>query len=442
MADAYLKIYQLVVAGRGPRGAFRPYLYQTVRTVAVDQLRSRERAVGELDQALELVEAGPDDEARFDFDAVRQAFAALDERWQAALWYTEVEGLPPRKAAPLLGLSANATAVLAKRAREGLRSAWVEAHANNELAEAECRGVLAQLQRYQRGKLAAGARREVEAHLADCVSCTAVAADFSEMNRRLGLILGGAILGGVGLGPLLAQFGLGSGTAYAAALAGGAVKTLAAGTAGSAGSTAAVSGAGAASASIGGAAAAAAGATGAATLGASVGAGAALIGTFSAATVTVGAVVLTASAALTPAATPPDAAFSTASAEHLVSAEYAAPTAQPNRRGGAEPAESDRNARQGRQDGQDQRDHRDGQDRQDQRDRKLEKQVNSNADQHRREPKPEKPLSKPEVKDPKAEKPHPRPHDSSTGQKKPKSAPSPPSTDRGNGSTRDPRRAS
>ncbi|NED91387.1 sigma-70 family RNA polymerase sigma factor, partial [Streptomyces sp. SID11233] len=59
--------------------------------------------------------------------AVR-AFRSLPERWQAVLWHTEVENESPSEIAVLFGLDANGTRVLASRAREGLKQAYLQAH--------------------------------------------------------------------------------------------------------------------------------------------------------------------------------------------------------------------------------------------------------------------------------------------------------------------------
>lgn len=185
VSEAYLKIFELVRDGRGPRGAFRPYLYTVIRSVAADRLRSPEQASADLDQIPDLTEAGPWEDNAFDLNAAARAFESLNERWQAVLWYTEVEGMPPREAAALLGLSANGVSALAGRAREALQSAWVEAHVNRELAAAECGSTLEQLQRYQRGKLTARASREVAAHLDGCTSCAAAARECRALNDQL-----------------------------------------------------------------------------------------------------------------------------------------------------------------------------------------------------------------------------------------------------------------
>ena len=52
---------------------------------------------------------------------IADAFASLPERGETVLWHTEIEGARPAEVASLLGLTANGVAVLAYRAREGLR---------------------------------------------------------------------------------------------------------------------------------------------------------------------------------------------------------------------------------------------------------------------------------------------------------------------------------
>ncbi|WP_053387199.1 sigma-70 family RNA polymerase sigma factor [Leucobacter japonicus] len=196
VSEAYLRIMELTLDGRGPRGSFRPYLYRTIQSIAVDHWRRPEDAAENLDVIPDLTEAGPWEDGAFDRNAAARAFASLSERWQSVLWYTEVEGLPPREAAKLIGISPNGVSALAKRAREALQSAWVDEHINRELAEAACQSTLSHLQRYQRGKLTAALSREVEAHLDTCDACAGAAAELSGLNRQLALVLAGAVLGG------------------------------------------------------------------------------------------------------------------------------------------------------------------------------------------------------------------------------------------------------
>lgn len=209
VAGAYLKIFELVREGRGPTGAFRPYLYRVISSLAADAFRSPEHAVADLEAIPALSGAGPWEDEAFDRDAAARAFAALPERWRTVLWYTVVEGLPPREVAPMLGLSANGVSALAARAREGLQAAWVESHADMEVADVACRTVRQRLQSYRRGRLTAKRRREVAAHLGSCEACAAVDAEFQALNSQLALVLSVVVLG------------VGSAAAFASALAAG-----------------------------------------------------------------------------------------------------------------------------------------------------------------------------------------------------------------------------
>ena len=130
--------------------------------------------------------------------------------------------------ARILGLTPNGVSALAKRVREALRSAWVEAHVSRELRDAECRTTLGHLQRYQRGKLTAAASRQVEAHLDSCESCTRVAAEYTVLNRQLALVLVGILLGG---GTAYGFLG-GAGAAAPAMAAGSAEQSAGAGASG------------------------------------------------------------------------------------------------------------------------------------------------------------------------------------------------------------------
>ncbi len=207
VSDAYLKIFELVRDGRGPTGAFRPYLYKVISSVAADTYRSPEHSNSDLTEVPDLTEAGPWEDGAFDINAAARAFESLPERWQAALWYSEVEGLAPRQIAPILGMSANAVSALSARAKEGLQSAWVETHINMQLADEACGTTRSHLQRYQLGKLTSRRSREVAAHLETCDSCAAAAAEFKILNKQLALVLATIFLGGAPAAALLKSLG-------------------------------------------------------------------------------------------------------------------------------------------------------------------------------------------------------------------------------------------
>lgn len=247
VSESYLKILELVQNGRGPTGAFRPYLYRVIRTIAADTYLPNEDSTDSLEEIPNLTEAGPWEDGAFDRTSAAKAFAGLNERWQSVLWYTVVEGLPPREVAKLLGMSANAVSALALRAREALQSGWVEAHVDLALADAACRFTLERLQRHQRGKLTSSVKREVEEHLDECDTCPKAAAEFSTLNRQLALVLASLFVGGGTATALLGGFGQAAPAVAASGAAGGTF-----GSAGSAGTGASVAGPTGGSSSSGG----------------------------------------------------------------------------------------------------------------------------------------------------------------------------------------------
>ncbi len=199
VSEAYAVILGAIRRGGGPTGdAFRSYLYTTVRNLARRWGSGRhEIAVEELPE-----EAGDDDDAvvleqlgALDRGLVRAAFDHLPERWREILWYTEVEGMSPAAAAPLLGLSANATAALSCRAREGLRQAWLQMHVADSPHEGECGWALAHIGEHSRDGLGKRAGARIDAHLAACRPCRDVALEVGQVSRQLARILLPAALG-------------------------------------------------------------------------------------------------------------------------------------------------------------------------------------------------------------------------------------------------------
>ena len=225
VSNAYLKIFEKVCEGQGPTGAFRPYLYKVIQSIAADSYRTPEHAVSDLEEIAGFNEVGPWNDNAFDLNAAAEAFKTLPTRWQQVLWYLEVEGLAPREVAAMLGMSANSVSALGVRAREGLQSAWVEAHVNMQVADMQCKTTLENLQRFQRGKLTAKLSRDVAAHLDVCDTCQSTSAEFSSLNTQLALSLATGVLGVTAATGLLSQFGTLAGSAAAATASAAAVTT-------------------------------------------------------------------------------------------------------------------------------------------------------------------------------------------------------------------------
>ncbi|MFF8028158.1 sigma-70 family RNA polymerase sigma factor [Streptomyces sp. NPDC007896] len=257
-AEVFARMLQAVRRGHGPEHAVRAYLLTTVRRVAASWTKSakREQLVDDFavfaaqssrtsavsdDDTLDL---GADVRAMHEAEQsmAMQAFRSLPERWQAVLWHTEVEDESPSEVATLFGLDANGTRVLASRAREGLKQAYLQAHVSITLTmDEECARYADRLGAYARGGLRTRAERGLRKHLEECAKCRLAAGQIKEVASGIPAVVPVAVIGWFGA----------AGYAKAVALiAGGA----GAGAAGAAGAAAASGGSGGASAGGGAAA--------------------------------------------------------------------------------------------------------------------------------------------------------------------------------------------
>lgn len=172
VAETFTKVLATLRSGRGPLVAFRAYLHTTMRHVCYHQAR-RDRRI-EFTDDLSRYDAGvPFHDpalARLEQAYAARAFRELPPRWRAILWHTEVEGASPAEIAPRLGLSPNAVAVLAHRAREGLRRSYLQQHVA-EAEHPECRWAGDHLGSHVRGRLANRESARLRAHLAWCAEC-------------------------------------------------------------------------------------------------------------------------------------------------------------------------------------------------------------------------------------------------------------------------------
>lgn len=174
VAETFAKVFATLRAGRGPLVAFRAYLNTTLRHVCYHRARR--------DRRLEFT----DDLTRYDAgepfldpttDRLERAYAArafrqLPDRWRDVLWMTEVEGAGPAEIAPRLGLTPNAVAVLAHRAREGLRRLYLQQHVA-VADQPDCRWTGERLGGHVRGRLAPRDSSRLRGHLEWCAGCRA-----------------------------------------------------------------------------------------------------------------------------------------------------------------------------------------------------------------------------------------------------------------------------
>ncbi|MGW1468364.1 sigma-70 family RNA polymerase sigma factor [Streptomyces sp. NPDC002308] len=271
-AEVFTRTLQAVRGGKGPEEAVRAYLMTAVRHVAAAWTKSakREHLVDDFavfaagaartselsdDDTLDL---GADVRAMHEAEQsmALQAFRSLPERWQAVLWHTTVEEESPSEIAPLFGLSANATAVLAGRAREGLKQAYLQAHVSQALvAGGDCARYADRLGAYARGGLRMRAERGLRKHLDECAKCRVAAGELQQVNAGIPALLPVAVIGWFAAAYSLKAAGVVAGGTLGLAGAGAAAAATGTGTTATGTATGAATGA----ASAGGTAAGGAG---------------------------------------------------------------------------------------------------------------------------------------------------------------------------------------
>ncbi|MEU8473242.1 sigma-70 family RNA polymerase sigma factor [Streptomyces sp. NPDC029006] len=248
-AEVFARMLQAVRGGSGPEHAVRAYLLTSVRRVAAHWTRSarREQLVDDFavfaQQAARAtavpgdgtVALGADVRALHEAEQsmAMRAFRSLPERWQAVLWHTEVEDESPSEVAVLFGLDANGTRVLASRAREGLKQAYLQAHVSDALAQdEECARYADQLGTYARRKLRVRAERGLRTHLAECARCRLAAAQIEEVAGGIPGVVPVAVIGWFGAAGYAKAFGVVAGSAGAGAAGAAAAATGSSGGAG------------------------------------------------------------------------------------------------------------------------------------------------------------------------------------------------------------------
>ncbi|NUT38024.1 MAG: sigma-70 family RNA polymerase sigma factor [Hamadaea sp.] len=195
-AEAFARVLATLRGGGGPQTAFRPYLLTAVRNAFYDRVR-RSQKVEPTDTIEEYERPEPYEDpsiAALERSYAARAFARLPERWRAVLWHTEVEGESPTQIAPLFGLTANAVAVLAFRARERLRQGYLAEHITLT-GSPRCHWTGEHLPGYVRAGLAGRERTKVEDHLAECAECRRLHRELTEANVGLRAVLAPLVLG-------------------------------------------------------------------------------------------------------------------------------------------------------------------------------------------------------------------------------------------------------
>ncbi|MFW7414695.1 sigma-70 family RNA polymerase sigma factor [Demequina sp. SO4-18] len=245
VSEAFARVLRALQRGDGPDLAFRAYLFTIVRRTGMDiidkGIRTKPRDDMSPYESTIGYGASSDEPTLegFEHGMVAHAYTSLPERWQAVLWYTEVEKKSPREIAPLLGLSANGVAALAYRAREALRQAYLQQHLGTS-EDTACLEANTQLGAFVRGGLSNREQARVNAHVSVCERCTALVTELEDVNRGMRGIIAPLFMGVLGAGALEGGLPIGGALGSQAA---GTVGTTGAGGAGAAGAGATTTGA-------------------------------------------------------------------------------------------------------------------------------------------------------------------------------------------------------
>lgn len=183
-SESFLAVYQqITVAGNGPSSAFRAYLFTTMRNTAIRWAKEG----NSYDTVAEIERIDPRDglsvlEEDVSSAELLAAFQALPERWQRALWLSEVENVPRPQIAEEFGIRPNAVSQLLGRARAGLSYHWLLEQVPPALRDDRAHAARL-LPKYLTDPESVSA--EVEAHLPSCTVCSDLHADLRVAATRM-----------------------------------------------------------------------------------------------------------------------------------------------------------------------------------------------------------------------------------------------------------------
>ena len=185
-AEAFFRMLQAIRRGSGPTDHVRTYLLTVARRVAWEWSgRRRDVPVEDEELGRRVEPVGDNANRRAEHNLITRAFSSLPERWRVVLWRVEVEGERPATVAPHFGLSPNAMSALARRAREGLRAAYLQAHLAADDGRSSCAAIRSKLGTYTAGGVQGVEERRIRAHLDTCSSCSQLYTELNEVCATL-----------------------------------------------------------------------------------------------------------------------------------------------------------------------------------------------------------------------------------------------------------------
>ncbi|MES4905557.1 MULTISPECIES: sigma-70 family RNA polymerase sigma factor [unclassified Streptomyces] len=189
VSEAFIRTFQAVRSGGGPRGPWRPYLLTVIRHTAIEWSAGERQVLLTADfesWRQQSTEADPQQHLLADEDRrmLVRSFQALPARWRTVLWHTLVEGDSHQRVAALMGLSPSGLTSLAFRAREGLREAYLRAHVRSAAGDDDrCRHFGSMIGASVRRGAVRG--RALARHLAECGVCSHAYTELLALNAAM-----------------------------------------------------------------------------------------------------------------------------------------------------------------------------------------------------------------------------------------------------------------
>lgn len=186
VAEAFAKIWRAWGNGSGPHECFKSYLLTAVRSESGRRTVTRAATTAVTPEVLTfLAGSAPGDQAAeiAERDQLARAFATLPETWQEAITLIDIDDSPTTEAAAALDLSPNSFSSLLRRAREGLRTSYLQEHV--EPSSPDCTQYSSLLARHVRGSLGSRESKAVRAHLRRCRRCRAQTDYLTGLNSQL-----------------------------------------------------------------------------------------------------------------------------------------------------------------------------------------------------------------------------------------------------------------
>lgn len=189
VADVMSTVFADLLSGKGPKSSFRSYVLLSIRNRIYRGSRRDPADPLPEEHLLPSSEEVSDIELHENAQTVRAALQDLPERWREALVLSEIEGRSLAEIGHKLDIAPNAVSALLRRARAGLRRAWVSAHFSGAQLSDDCASAIEAFGDFRWGKPNAQQRTWFDEHMRACETCAEQRGAHTWLAEAVGLAL-------------------------------------------------------------------------------------------------------------------------------------------------------------------------------------------------------------------------------------------------------------